>query len=140
MDSIEIRWPSRKPFEKKPRHRPTVATLEGFIAMDDENLTLLYEQLSLAMSKEDFFFTRDYFRKEQRDPTITEIKVLDTYWSDHCRHTTFMTVIDDVIFKPGFYMSPIIEAWKDYNETRNFVYAGKGSKNRFVSWILLTWQ
>lgn len=128
VDSIEI--PLAKPEtirEEAPAPAP-VATLEGFIAMDDENLTLLYEQLSLAMSKEDFFFTRDYFRKEQRDPTITEIKVLDTYWSDHCRHTTFMTVIDDVIFKPGFYMSPIIEAWKDYNETRNFVYAGKEAK------------
>ncbi|MEE0777092.1 MAG: AIR synthase-related protein, partial [Bacillota bacterium] len=128
VDSTEI--PLAKPEsirEEAPVPVP-VAILEGFITMDDENLTLLYEQLSLAMSKEDFFFTRDYFVKEQRDPTITEIKVLDTYWSDHCRHTTFMTVIDDVEFKPGFYMSPIMEAWNDYNETRTYVYEGKEAK------------
>ncbi|MDO4541274.1 MAG: phosphoribosylformylglycinamidine synthase, partial [Bacillota bacterium] len=122
VDSTEI--PLEKPETIKdvlPQPQP-VATVKGFITMDDRALEDLYNSLSLAMSLEDFFFTRDYFVKEQRDPTLTEIKVLDTYWSDHCRHTTFMTVIDDAQFRPGFFMSPIVEAWQEYNQVRDEVY------------------
>lgn len=122
VDSMEI--PLEKPAsisEEAPPPEP-VAILENFITMDDDALTALYESLSLAMSVEDFFFTRDFFVEENRNPTLTEIKVLDTYWSDHCRHTTFMTVIDEVNFRSGFFMEPIVEAWKDYNATRAEVY------------------
>ena len=125
VDSTEI--PLEKPASIRTDAPPPepVAEIEGFLTMDDEAFKALYESLSLAMSEEDFFFTRDYFREEGRVPTMTEIKVLDTYWSDHCRHTTFMTIIDNVKFESGFFMDPIKEAWGKYQESRNFVYAEK---------------
>ena len=75
----------------------TVATVEGFIAMDDEALSALLDKLGLAMDLDDLKFLQAYFRDEEhRDPTITEIRVVDTYWSDHCRHTTFSTHLDNI--------------------------------------------
>jgi len=75
----------------------SVATVTGFIAMDDRELSELLDKLGLAMDLEDLKFLQNYFKKDEgRDPTITEIRVVDTYWSDHCRHTTFSTHIDDV--------------------------------------------
>ena len=75
----------------------TVATVTGFIGMDDEALSALLDSLGLAMDLDDLKFLQNYFRDtEHRDPTITEIRVVDTYWSDHCRHTTFSTIIDNV--------------------------------------------
>ena len=75
----------------------SVATVDGFIGMDDEALCALLDKLGLAMDLEDLKFLQNYFRdQEHRDPTITEIRVVDTYWSDHCRHTTFSTIIDEV--------------------------------------------
>ena len=74
-----------------------VATVNGFIGMDENGLAELLDKLGLAMDLDDLKFLQNYFRdQEQRDPTITEIRVVDTYWSDHCRHTTFSTIIDDV--------------------------------------------
>ena len=76
----------------------TVATVEGFIAMDEAELSALLDKLGLAMDLDDLKFLQNYFRSdEHRDPTITEIRVVDTYWSDHCRHTTFSTHIDNVV-------------------------------------------
>ena len=75
----------------------SVATVEGFISMDEAGLAQLLDQLGLAMDLDDLKFLQGYFREdEHRDPTITEIRVVDTYWSDHCRHTTFSTHIDNV--------------------------------------------
>jgi len=75
----------------------TVATVEGFIGMDDEALAALLDNLGLAMDLDDLKFLQNYFRdEEKRDPTITEIRVVDTYWSDHCRHTTFSTHLDNI--------------------------------------------
>ena len=76
----------------------TVATVEGFRDLDDNGLTDMVAALGLAMDRDDLAFCREYFRAEGRDPTITEIRMIDTYWSDHCRHTTFNTVIDSVTF------------------------------------------
>ncbi len=73
-----------------------VATVEGFCKFDVEKLDAFAEEYSLAMDRDDLLFCRDYFSKVGRDPTLTEIKVIDTYWSDHCRHTTFLTTIDSV--------------------------------------------
>ncbi|MGM9611198.1 MAG: phosphoribosylformylglycinamidine synthase, partial [Candidatus Woodwardiibium sp.] len=73
-----------------------VAQIEGFIAMDDDALVSLVDSLGLAMDADDLRFCCDYFRQERRDPTMTELRMIDTYWSDHCRHTTFSTVIDEV--------------------------------------------
>ena len=76
----------------------TVATITGFVGMDDAALSQLLDNLGLAMDLDDLKFLQNYFRdEEQRDPTITEIRVVDTYWSDHCRHTTFSTVLDNVV-------------------------------------------
>ena len=77
----------------------SVATLDGFIDLDDSGLSMLINKLGLAMDIDDIRFCRDYFKNEKRDPTITEIRMIDTYWSDHCRHTTFLTTVDSVSFE-----------------------------------------
>ena len=76
----------------------TVATLTGFRALDEAGLEKMVADYGLAMDVDDLRFCRDYFQSEDRDPTITELRVIDTYWSDHCRHTTFHTTIDGVEF------------------------------------------
>jgi len=101
-----------------------VALLDGMITESDDALQLRHKELGLAMSLEDFAFTRCYFRdEEKRDPSITEIKMLDTYWSDHCRHTTFATQLSDVTFQDG--TECIKDAYVRYQETREDVYAEK---------------
>ena len=75
----------------------TVETLEGFNALDGDEIGAFVQKYGLAMDRDDLAFCQAYFRSEQRDPTITEIRMIDTYWSDHCRHTTFLTTLDDVI-------------------------------------------
>ena len=85
------------------------------------------QKLGLAMSLEDLMFCQKYFKKEHRAPSITEIKVLDTYWSDHCRHTTFMTQIKKVDVEKGIFTDPIADAFAQYKKDREYVY-GKGSK------------
>ena len=77
--------------------RPEVETVEGFISMDAAALEQMRTSLGLAMELDDLQFLQSYFAgEEKRDPTITEVRMIDTYWSDHCRHTTFLTEIDDV--------------------------------------------
>ncbi|MBR5388163.1 MAG: phosphoribosylformylglycinamidine synthase [Clostridia bacterium] len=76
-----------------------VAVLKGFCDYDDGKLGKFVAEEGLAMDKDDAAFCRDYFRKEGRDPTVTEIKMIDTYWSDHCRHTTFLTTVDKITFR-----------------------------------------
>ena len=82
-------------YEKPAR----VATLHGFCDMDDADIEVFLREKGLAMDADDLRFCRDYFRSEKRDPTITEIRMIDTYWSDHCRHTTFLTTVDEVTFE-----------------------------------------
>lgn len=107
--SLELAW-------EKPADVPTV---EGFISMDDAALTDLSSQMGLAMSFDDLKFVQTYFRdEEKRNPTITEIRVIDTYWSDHCRHTTFMTELTDVSFEKGTFTAPIQRAYESYKTTR----------------------
>ena len=91
-----------------------VETLTGFCARSDEELAQLIEERGLAMDLDGIRFCRDYFRTEQRDPTITELRMIDTYWSDHCRHTTFSTTLDCVTFE-----DPLAEkTYQDYLKTR----------------------
>lgn len=91
-----------------------VATLDGFTKLDRAGLEKFVEQYGLAMDADDIAFCQQYFLQEKRDPTITEIRMLDTYWSDHCRHTTFLTEIDGVAFE-----DPLLEkAYRDYLDTR----------------------
>ncbi len=108
-----------------------VAVLEGFCAMQEEAFHKLYGSLGLAMTFQDFVHIQNYFREqEHREPTMTEIRVLDTYWSDHCRHTTFSTELTEVAFEDGYYLEPIRETYEDYLKTREEVLAGR--KDKFV--------
>ncbi len=104
-----------------------VATVDGFISMDDTALAGLLDKLGLAMDLDDLKFLRTYFREdEKRDPTITEIRVVDTYWSDHCRHTTFSTHIDNVeIHDPA-----VAEAYQRYLDARVEVYGEEKAAKR----------
>ena len=100
-----------------------VAKISGFIAMTETDLKELKANLGLAMSEEDLIFCQGYFRDEEgRDPTITEVRVIDTYWSDHCRHTTFFTKLTCVTINDGKYTRPVAEAWQGYQESRRTVY------------------
>ncbi len=102
-----------------------VKTIDGFIEMSDGDLRDLISGLGLAMDEDDIKFCRDYFRNtEKRDPSLTEIRMIDTYWSDHCRHTTFATKLNNVKIKNEF----IKGVYNDYLESRKFVY-GERKKN-----------
>jgi len=105
----------------------SVATVEGFVAMDHEALVQLLDKLGLAMDVDDLCFLQNYFRdEERRDPTITEIRVVDTYWSDHCRHTTFSTHIDNIkIDDPA-----VAEAYQRYLNARIEVYGEEKAAKR----------
>ena len=91
-----------------------VATLYGFTCLDEQGLADFIVKYGLAMDIDDIRFCRDYFRGEKRDPTITEIRMIDTYWSDHCRHTTFLTTIDSVTFQDKL----LEDTYKEYLNTR----------------------
>ncbi len=107
-----------------------VKVLNGFRNYSPDKLKDLHSELGLAMSVEDLDFCREYFQNtEQRDPSLTEIRVLDTYWSDHCRHTTFLTRIEELRIDDGFYSGVIKEAYQDYLRSRETLY---GSKNKEI--------
>ena len=102
---------------------------EDFIDMPQVELKELYDSLGLAMTFKDFLHIQNYFaHEEKRNPTMTEIRVLDTYWSDHCRHTTFSTELKDVAFEDGFYRKPIEETYKDYLATREEIFGDRQDK------------
>lgn len=104
----------------------TVAILEGFIALSDQEIAQLQAKDGYAMSVEDLLFCRDHFRDAvKRDPTITEIKVIDTYWSDHCRHTTFLTEIDEVEFESGVAMKEMQDIFETYKSLRRRIYGDR---------------
>ncbi len=92
----------------------TVETLTGFTSLNKEDLTAMIKTLGLAMDAADIAFCQAYFQSEHRDPTITEIRMIDTYWSDHCRHTTFGTIIDSVKFEDDLLQA----AYDDYMKVR----------------------
>ncbi|NFA61732.1 phosphoribosylformylglycinamidine synthase [Clostridium sporogenes] len=97
--------------------------LDGFIDLSEKELKDFLEDRNLAMTFEDLKFCQEYFRtKEERNPTITEIKVIDTYWSDHCRHTTFMTEIEDIKIEDGLYTSAIKNTYEDYKNIKKHIY------------------
>ena len=106
-----------------------VEVLSGMTAMKRDDLFNLYSSLGLAMTFDDFAFIQEYFAgTEHRDPTITEIRVLDTYWSDHCRHTTFSTELRDVEFEDGYYRDIIEPTFFSYLDTREEFYKGREDK------------
>lgn len=100
-----------------------VAILQDFINYDDEQLKNFLNKFGLAMSFEDLCFCQNYFKEtEKRNPTVTELKVIDTYWSDHCRHTTFMTSIEDIQIEKGNFNEPILKSYQEYLKAREYVY------------------
>ena len=106
-----------------------VIIFDGFTDMDETSLRKLYDSLGLAMTFKDFQHIQNYFRNdEKRNPSMTEIRVLDTYWSDHCRHTTFSTELTDVEFGEGYYRSPIETTYQSYLDTREEIFAGRTDK------------
>ena len=106
-----------------------VLIFDGFTQMDEAALKELYSSLGLAMTFKDFLHIQNYFANdEKRDPSMTEIRVLDTYWSDHCRHTTFSTELTDVEFGEGYYRSPMETSYQSYLDTREEIFAGRSDK------------
>lgn len=111
-DSLEMSWEAPKP----------VAIIKGFTQFSKEELHQFLTEQELAMSEADLAFIQEYFQKEGRNPSITEIKVLDTYWSDHCRHTTFETNLEKINIEESVYTEPIQQALEHYLKDREFVY------------------
>lgn len=130
VDSRQVS-PLSKVLEENLEEPNEVEILNGFLDLNEEGLKNFHREKSLAMSLEDLKMIRDYFKSEDRNPTITEIKVIDTYWSDHCRHTTFETIIKDVYIEEGKYSEPIKKAYEDYKNSRAYVY-GENLNNKEV--------
>ena len=136
---VSIRWIPEKTDEKKPDtlvqkfDKPAdVAIFDGFQSMPEAELKELYDSLNLAMTFKDFLHIQKYFAgEEKRDPSVTEIRVLDTYWSDHCRHTTFLTELKNVTFDDGYYKKPIEKTYQEYYTAHKEMFAGRDDK--FVS-------
>ena len=106
-----------------------VAIFDGFIDMPEDKLNELYTSLNLAMTFKDFLHIQNYFKNEEkRNPSMTEIRVLDTYWSDHCRHTTFSTELKNVKFDDGFYQAPIKKTYEEYLAAHKEMYKGRDDK------------
>ncbi len=106
-----------------------VIIFDGFRNMDEDALKELYDSLELAMTFKDFLHIQNYFKTEEnRDPSMTEIRVLDTYWSDHCRHTTFSTELKNIEFKDGYYRTPLETTYQSYLDTRSEIFAGRSDK------------
>ena len=103
-----------------------IARIAGFIAKSDDEIAAYHSQMGFAMSVEDLKWVRDYFKNEEhRDPSLTELKVIDTYWSDHCRHTTFSTKLDKITVEESKYAAAVEDALRLYLDMRGALYAGK---------------
>lgn len=123
VDSSEVPFEKPETLDVQWDYPGDVSQIIGFCSMTKEALAKLQDDLGLAMSQEDLEFCRQYFsEKEQRDPTITEIRVIDTYWSDHCRHTTFQTKIHNIEFEDGPYSEVMKSTYERYLLSRKFVY------------------
>jgi phosphoribosylformylglycinamidine synthase len=126
VDSREASLGKPDTLESLVNEPPQVPVIDGFINKNDKDLETLRMKMGLAMSHDDIVFCQKYFSEtEKRDPTITEVRVLDTYWSDHCRHTTFLTRLNDVTIDDGALVTPIRSAWGKYTDIRARLYVGK---------------
>jgi phosphoribosylformylglycinamidine synthase len=131
INPVETREASdRKPDTLKQAYPEPcdIGIIDGFIKLDADGLKGILDGYGLAMDIEDLRFLQDYFRTEKRDPTLTELRVIDTYWSDHCRHTTFLTHLTTIAIK----YEPVREAFEEYLEARREVY-GEAAENRPVT-------
>lgn len=105
-----------------------VKIFDGFSKMEEKEFKELYDSLGLAMTFQDFLHIQNYFKEEDRDPSMTEIRVLDTYWSDHCRHTTFSTELKNIEFEEGYYKKPIVDSYEHYLSTMKDMYKDRPDK------------
>ncbi len=106
-----------------------ITVFDGFCGMQQDELSKLYESLNLAMTFKDFLHIQNYYKdEEKRDPSFTEIRVLDTYWSDHCRHTTFLTALKNISFEEGYYAEPIKASYEKYSDNFKEIYDGRSDK------------
>lgn len=129
VDSREIDMQKPQTLVAQFEDPASVKIMEGFVKMSSQELQTLYQSLNLAMTFHDFMHIQTYFAgQEKRDPSMTEIKVLDTYWSDHCRHTTFSTELKEVEFEDGFYRTPIETTYQSYLDTREEIFQGREDK------------
>lgn len=123
IDSREAEQTKPKMLNIEAIEAMDVEVVQAFITMNEEALRMFGLKMSLAMTFEDLAFCQDYFKNiEKRNPSVTEIKVIDTYWSDHCRHTTFLTEINDIQIEENTYTKPIKEAFENYNQARKTIY------------------
>ena len=130
-DSREIGMEKPETLVAKFEEPADVAILDGFQDMPEAELKKRYDSLNLAMTFKDFLHIQNYFKSEEhRDPSMTEIRVLDTYWSDHCRHTTFSTELKNVAFTDGYYREPIEGTYQKYLADRAEIF--KGREDKFV--------
>ena len=119
VDSREASMDKPETLARAAKTPADVAVISGFVKMNLEEVAALHKKMSLAMSVDDLEFCRQYFEKEQgRDPTITEIRLLDTYWSDHCRHTTFLTRLENVEIDSGKLNNAAKRSWEEYLKAR----------------------
>lgn len=110
-----------------------IAVIKGFTRYEENELENLSRELNFAMSPEDLSFCREYFREsEKRDPSLTELRVIDTYWSDHCRHTTFLTTIEEAMVEEGKFAEPITKSYEDYLKLRKSVYGEEKKEITFM--------
>lgn len=129
VDSREASLEKPESLEMEMDIPKDIQTFDGFIEKTEKEIEALKEELQTAMSKEDLLFCQKYFRDtEKRNPTVTEIRVIDTYWSDHCRHTTFQTKIENIEIEDGYYKAPFEKAYQQYLKERSFVYGEKESQ------------
>lgn len=123
VDSHEVPLDKPVSLELRCEVPQDVAVVTGFIGKNAEELGEFLGSMGFAMSLEDLKFLQGYFRDtEKRDPTVTELRVIDTYWSDHCRHTTFLTRIEDVAIEEGAFTGPVADAYREYVASREFVH------------------
>ena len=126
VDSREVSLKKPATLITKYDEPEDIKYFDGFCDMKEGELNKLYGSLGLAMTFKDFLHIQKYFKKEEkRDPSVTEIRVLDTYWSDHCRHTTFSTELKNITFEDGYYRKPIEDAFKKYLKVRNEYYGSR---------------
>ena len=129
VDSRETSLDKPQPLVTEFEDPQDVKIFHGFKDMEEADLKELYDSLGLAMTFKDFQHIQNYFcNEEKRDPSVTEIRVLDTYWSDHCRHTTFSTELKEVTFGEGDYREPLVKTYEDYLNTHREMYQGRDDK------------
>ncbi|WP_024833954.1 phosphoribosylformylglycinamidine synthase [Ruminiclostridium josui] len=130
VESREANMAKPETLKSQVEQPEDVATIDGFISMDEKQLSELLREMGFAMSFDDIVFCQSYFKNtEKRDPSVTEMRMIDTYWSDHCRHTTFLTCIDSVKFEKGRFTEIIEETYKDYMEKREDIYKERNDKD-----------